>query len=343
MTSLSPAYAQNAQRGSDYTELSRRIRNAGLLEKRHLYYVVTFAATLGLYAGGWVAFFLLGDSWYQLIVAAVLGMAFTQVGFLGHDVGHRQVFRSRRASDITGVLLANLGVGFSYGWWVGKHTRHHANPNHVDHDPDISDGGALAWTETQARTRDGFRRILAKFQGWLFFPMLFFTGAVLHWESIRSLRSVTVKNKAAEVTLLAVHLIGYPALLVTFLSPLKALAFLAIQQGVFGFYMGCSFAPNHKGMEIIDEKTDFLRKQVLTSRNVRGGPLVDVALGGLNYQIEHHLFPSMPRPNLRHAQPIVRAYCAELDVSYHETELIDSYRQALAYLHETGRVLPSLE
>ena len=61
--------------------------------------------------------------------------------------------------------------------------------------------------------------------------------------------------------------------------------------------MGCSFAPNHKGMPTIapEEELDFLRRQVLTSRNVRGGLLTDFALGGLNYQIEHHLFPSMPR------------------------------------------------
>ncbi len=333
----------SAAPGSDYAELSRRIRGAGLLGRRPGYYVAAFVATLGLYAGGWVAFSLLGDSWYQLVVAAVLGMAFTQVGFLGHDVGHRQVFRSRRVSEVTGVLLANLGVGFSYGWWVGKHNRHHANPNHVDHDPDIGPGGTFAWTRDQAGSRGGVARVLARCQAWLFFPMLFLEGLALHVESIQSLRAATVKRKPVEVILLAVHLIGYPVALLAVLGPVKALVFLAVQQGLFGFYMGCSFAPNHKGMGLVDDKMDFLRRQVLTSRNVRGGPIVDVALGGLNYQIEHHLFPSMPRPHLRRAQPIVRDYCAELDVPYHESGLISSYREALSYLRETGRVLPSLE
>jgi fatty acid desaturase len=116
-----------------------------------------------------------------------------------------------------------------------------------------------------------------------------------------------------------------------------------VQQGVFGFYMGASFAPNHKGMEIVDGTVDYLRRQVLTSRNIRGGPLVDLALGGLNYQIEHHLFPSMPRPNLRRAQPIIRAYCAEIGVAYYETGLLRSYRETLAYLARSGQVLPSLD
>ena len=102
--------------------------------------------------------------------------------------------------------------------------------------------------------------------------------------------------------------------------------------------MGSIFAPNHKGMPILtgDDRPDFLRRQVLTSRNVRGGWFTDVALGGLNYQIEHHLFPSMPSPHLRKAQVIVRRYCAELGVDYLETSLITSYRQALASLHHAG-------
>ena len=107
-----------------------------------------------------------------------------------------------------------------------------------------------------------------------------------------------------EGALLAVHLVAYVAVVFLVLSPVQAIVFVAVQQGVFGFYMGCSFAPNHKGMPILspEQQPDFLRRQVLTSRNVRGGRLVDFALGGLNYQIEHHLFPSMPRPSLRRAQ-----------------------------------------
>ena len=123
------------------------------------------------------------------------------------------------------------------------------------------------------------------------------------------------------------------------LSPLQAVVFLVVQQGLFGVYLGASFAPNHKGMPVVgkDEKVDFLRRQVLTSRNIRGSGLTDLALGGLNYQIEHHLFPSMPRPNLRHAQAPVRAFCAQRGIPYSETGLLASYGQVLRHLHTTGR------
>jgi fatty acid desaturase len=117
---------------------------------------------------------------------------------------------------------------------------------------------------------------------------------------------------------------------------------MAVHLGLFGVYLGCTFAPNHKCMPIYaddDERPDFLRRQVLTSRNVTGGPAIDVLLGGLNYQIEHHLFPNMPTPNLRRAAPIVRDYCNQIGVAYTEAGLVDSYRQALTYLHETGAPL----
>jgi fatty acid desaturase len=123
------------------------------------------------------------------------------------------------------------------------------------------------------------------------------------------------------------------------LSPWQALSFFVVHQAVFGVYLGMTFAPNHKGMPHPAGDEDFLRKQVLTSRNVVGGRLIDAALGGLNHQIEHHLFPAMPTPNLRRARPIVKAYCAQIGVPYEETSLVESYRQALRYLHEVGAPL----
>ena len=80
------------------------------------------------------------------------------------------------------------------------------------------------------------------------------------------------------------------------------------------------------------EEKDYLRRQVLTARNVRGGRFVDLLLGGLNYQIEHHLFPSMPRPNLRRARPLIVEFLAAHGIRYTETGLFASYRFVLSHL-----------
>jgi fatty acid desaturase len=143
------------------------------------------------------------------------------------------------------------------------------------------------------------------------------------------------------MALLVAHAVGYVAALLWVLTQLQALVFALVHQGVWGLYMGLAFAPNHKGMPVIEagQELDHLHKQVLTSRNVRGGLVLDHVFGGLNHQIEHHLFPAMPRPSLRRAQGLVRAFCAEHDLPYTRTGALDSYRQVLGHLHAVGAPL----
>jgi fatty acid desaturase len=291
-------------------------------------------------AAGWTAFLLLGDSWWQLVTAVFLAFAFTQIAFLGHDAGHRQIFGTRRANGLVGLVLGNLLIGVSYTWWVGKHNRHHSNPNHADLDPDVTIG-ALAFTAAQASDKRGLVRAVVRFQAYLFFPLLLLEAAHLHTASVKAVLGGRERLDRVEALLLLVHAAAYFAALLLVLSPLRAAVFLLVQQGLFGLYLGCCFAPNHKGMPMLEggKEPDYLRRQVLTSRNVRGSRVVDFLMGGLNYQIEHHLFPSMPRPNLRRAQPLVRAFCAERGVSYSESGVFGSYREALRHLHEAGAPL----
>jgi fatty acid desaturase len=329
----------SAGRGSDYAELSRLVRASGLLDRRPGYYAVRITLDLALFAAGWTVFALLGSSWWQLVVAAFLAIMFVQFGFLGHDAGHRQVFRSRRHNDLLGLVCANLLIGLSYSWWIDKHNRHHANPNHVDRDPDISAGGVV-FTEAQARARrNSIGRWLARHQAALFFPMLLLEGVALRIASIKALLARPAdRTLRLESVLLGAHILGYLAAVFLVLPLGQAVAFIAVQQGLFGVYLGCSFAPAHKGMLLLapGEKLDFLRRQVLTSRNIRGGRWVDLAMGGLNYQIEHHLFPSMPSCLLGRAQPLVRDFCLRHDLPYEESSLAHSYVLVLRYLHDVG-------
>ncbi|MFF5246265.1 fatty acid desaturase family protein [Streptosporangium sp. NPDC000095] len=335
-----PAIPANGERGSDFARLSRRIAKAGLLNRRPGYYAARLGLVAAAFVGGWAAFFALGDSWYQLLVAAFLAVVFAQIGLVAHDLAHRQVFRSRRSSQLAGLVAGNLAIGMSYGWWMDKHTRHHANPNHEDHDPDVSPD-FLLWSPEQAAVSKGLPRFMGRWQAFLFFPLLTLEGFNLHVSSVRALARPTMKNRVLEASLLVVHAVLYVGALFAVLSPAKAVVFFLLHQAIFGVYLGCTFAPNHKGMPMLrgEDKLDFLRRQVLTSRNVRGGVLLDVVLGGLNYQIEHHLFPSMPMPNLRRAQPIVRAYCEEVGVDYLESGIVSSYAQALRHLHDVGESL----
>jgi fatty acid desaturase len=320
--------------------LSRRIAQAGLLDKRPGYYAVRIGLVASLFAGTWAVFATVGDSWWQIPVAVLLAVAFAQVTLLAHDLAHGQISRSRRLSRIAGLVVGNLAVGLSYGWWMDKHTRHHANPNHEEHDPDVAPD-VLIWSENQAAASRGMPRFIGRWQAFLFFPLLTLEGLNLKVSSFRALRRKSLKGRKAEGLLLSAHVLAYLGAVFLVLPPGKALVFLVVHQACYGVYLGCTFAPNHKGMPVLtaEDELDFLRRQVLTSRNVRGGHLVNTALGGLNFQIEHHLFPSMPSANLRKAQPIVREYCRSLGVGYVECGLIASWGQALRHLHEVGRPL----
>jgi fatty acid desaturase len=324
---------------SAFTALSRRVQDAGLMRRRHGYYWTSFVVLTALLGALIAAVVLLGHSWWQLAVAAGLAVVLGQVMFLGHDAAHRQIFASGRWNDWASLVIANLYAGMSYGWWQHKHSRHHAKPNQIGTDPDIATDVILFHTQDLRAVRTGLRGWLTQRQGWLFFPLLLLEGLNLHVSGIKTIFGRgPVKRRPVEIVFITLRLGGYLALVFWFMPVGMALAFLGVQLGIFGVYMGAVFAPNHKGMPIVppDTRIDFLSRQVLMSRNIRGGRFTDVAMGGLNYQIEHHLFPSMPRPNLRRAQPIVREFCSTHRIHYTETSLARSYGIVIRYLNTVG-------
>ena len=212
MTADSAAQAdeglQAGSGGSDYARLSRAVRQAGLMDRRPGNYAWRIAITVSLLAAGWAAVVLVGNSWWQIVLAVFLAVMFTQIGFLGHDAGHRQICASRRLSYILGIFLGNLGVGLSFGWWVAKHNRHHANPNTEGADPDIM-MRALAMTAGQADSSRGVSRLVYRCQAFLFFPMLLGEAFSVHAASIRALSSRAGQHRLAEGALLAVHFAAY--------------------------------------------------------------------------------------------------------------------------------------
>ncbi len=314
------------------------VRESGLLNRARTFYAfVALAIALG-FGGCITGFVLFGHSWFQLLIAAALGILFTQVAFLGHEAAHRQILASGPGNDRLARILANGVVGMSYAWWSSKHTRHHANPNRVGKDPDI-EIDTISFLDEDAATARGVRRFITQRQGWFFFPLLAFEGLNLHAISFRHLFGrEPVKGRWVELGLLVARFAIVLTPIFLFLPLGMAVAFLGVQLAVFGIYMGASFAPNHKGMPVIakDAKLDFFSKQVRTSRNVRGGWWATWLMGGLNYQVEHHLFPNMPRPHLSRAREIVREHCRTLGVPYTETSLLRSYAIVIEYLNRVG-------
>lgn len=322
----------------DYFELTERVKAAGLMGRDVRTYVLRTALLTVILAAGIAGMVLIPDSPWLLLLGAGFGVLFTQFAFLAHDGAHQQVFASGRRNQWFARIIGNLVVGLSVAWWNRKHGKHHAHPNTIGKDGDIS-GGVLVFVPGDEQGRSGFMAWLAKRQGWAFLPLLSLFAFVLHYEAISSvLRDTKMKHRLAEAVLCGIRILGFPVLAFATMSPGWAVGFLAVQLAVFGITMGGSFAPNHKGMPLLPEdlEVDFLRRQVLTSRNITGGRLMNWAMGGLDLQIEHHLFPRMPSGHLRKVRPLVKEFCAEKGIVYTETSLLRSYIIVIKYLNRVG-------
>ena len=315
------------------------VRDAGLMARQPLYYLRSILVTACLLGASLAFMALVGNLWLQLVNAVFLAFLFVQIGFIGHDTGHLQVFRSPRKNDATG-LIVNLVLGVSPTWWIDKHNRHHSNPNQLLLDPDTFIP-VLAFTEEQALSKRGFYRLVVRYQTWLYYPMLLLQGLGVRLASYQYLLHNRAKYARLEPLLMAVSLAIFAALPIYLLGVWHGLLFMLVHQFLYGLYQASVFAPNHKGMPILDEDTqmDFLRRQVVTARNIKPHPVTDFLYGGLNYQIEHHLFPNMPRNRLNRARTFVKDFCESHGVPYYETGVLRSQWEILSDLHRNSAPL----
>src|SRR5580765_7917083 len=175
--------AGTVQRGG-YGQLTAEIRELGLLRSRPWSYAGHFALVFAALAAVVAAMVVWQDSWWLLLLAPVFGVVATQMGFLGHDVGHLQVTRNAARMRLLGLVDGNLMGGMSFGWWVAKHNAHHAHPNDLEDDPDVR-AGALVFDAGQATRRSGLAAWTTRHQALLFFPFLLGEAVNLHVASAR--------------------------------------------------------------------------------------------------------------------------------------------------------------
>lgn len=329
---------------SHYTELLHKVKEAGLLKKTPSFYVLRLLYITLLSLTTWAAAYYLSTlgSWWLLAAIPVMafqGILAAQYGFIAHEMAHRQVFKSNRLNDELGRILANGMAGLSYGFWMRKHNRHHARPNQIGYDPDI-DIEVISFTTESLEEKHGIEKKLSQNQGWLFPILLSMTGFHLLLDSMKSVfnKERPLPRRFYELSMMVVRQVVPIAISILLFGWLAGLGLWLIMMLSFGVFMGGAFAPNHKGMPLVpkDAKIDFFSRQVLTSRNIRSSWWTDNLMGGLNFQVEHHLFPTMPRPHLAEAHRIVLEYCNEKGVPFVETSLIESYKIIIQYLNKVG-------
>lgn len=324
-----------------YADLSNLVRSNGLLERQYAYYVIKFIITFALF-GASIAFLLLVNNFYlQILNAVFFAFVMGQIATLFHDSAHQAVFKSKKWNDLSAIITGNTFLLISADAWNVRHNAHHSAPNHEDVDGDI-EVPMLAYSEDQAAKKKGLVKQITKYQAFFWFFILTLSTVSMRFHMTKKIfPKLITKNWKYHFMELIFSIIGfafYFGVIFYALTWWQAIIFITINNMATGLYLGTIFATNHKGMPIIKdgEKLDFLHAQVVTTRNVKGHPVTDLWMGGLNYQIEHHLFPTMPRCNLGKASILIRQFCAKNDLPYYETGFFRSYKEILQYFHEVS-------
>lgn len=314
-----------------FIELRQHIVKEGLLEKNLPYYIYKSCVTFVMFAASIFIFIAVSTPWIRMLDAIFLAVAYIQAGLIAHDITHNQVFRSSKARQFFGIMFWNLFLGASAGFWDKKHSAHHANPNQIGKDTDIDQ--PMIFTEAQYSRAHPILKKIHRYQQYYFFPMLLLWYFTLVINSARFFISDAKERGRipfAEVLAFLIHHALFYTTVFFFMGFWQGLLFTVIHHVISGLIPGTIFAPNHKGMPILEkELPGIFLQQIITSRNIKSNILVDFWYGGLNYQIEHHLFPTMPRKNLKKAQIFVRQFCERHHIGYHETGIIRSFAEIL--------------
>jgi fatty acid desaturase len=278
-----------------------------------------------------------GSVLVNILNAVFFGVLLVQAGMLGHDLSHKQVFHSEAWGRRCALIAWSFVCGLSERGWYDKHNAHHKHVNHLDEDPDLEIPFVFAGAQHETKSW-WVRRFIVPYQQWLFFillPLVYPNFVLWTFKNIftsRDLRSLI------EGVLVVAHFalfFGVPYVLLG----LWGMVIFCITSGVVGgVYMSMVFAPNHKGEEVIVGGETTWEDQIRLTRNLRHHRVMFHIFGGLDLQIEHHLFPSMSRFNYPKVQPIVKQFCKEQGIEYYETSWWGSMKEIYASLkYESGR------
>jgi fatty acid desaturase len=307
-----------------FDKLRDEMRSEGLFVVKPLWYAYKTLSTLAFLPLG-VYLHYHGYFWLS---ALVMGVMWQQLGWLAHEYCHFQVFRDRGLAKLSGYFFGNILQGFSRTWWNHRHNSHHASTNILTVDPDIDNLPMLAWAESDLDNLDKMPQFLRRsiqYQSKYFLFLLPLLRIVWCKESFKfaldmknSIYTTWRREASAEVATLTLHYIWTLGFYLTLPSISWIITWYLVSHLLSGFGIAVVVFFNHYSCEKYPQglAANFVCLQLFTTRNMTPGIVTDWICGGLNYQIEHHLFPTMPRHNLYKCSKFVKKFCAEQGLPY---------------------------
>jgi fatty acid desaturase len=318
--------------------LRGRVEDKGLYARTYGAYLVYACLVIAGIAASLYVVTLTDSLIVQMVNSIFFSLVVVQGGMLGHDLSHNQVFSSKARNKFFSKIVWALVGGMSETLWRREHNAHHEHVNQEGFDPDLNIPFFFSPTQThQGRTIAPF---ITRHQHIIFFvvvPIVYVRKVLRSW---MHLPDKEVLAYVGELTLVTIHFAVLGYVLFTSLPYAVWMTFGALHLLTVGLYMGMIFAPNHKGEEVLGPEAEVTWvHQITSTRNLTHSFFTFHFFGGLSLQIEHHLFPNMSRYQYSKAQQVVKEYCAEHGLSYHETSWWGSMKEIYTALkRESARV-----
>jgi fatty acid desaturase len=276
----------------------------------------------------------------QILSYLALSLLLTQFAFLGHDAGHGALHTKPIANRVFGQFCMTVITGLAFDEWIDRHRAHHRFCQIDGQDPDMDVAHVVALTHAAFSSKSSAGRFLLKFQHvFIWVLSLFFAHSQRHLSQLGVLKNLNRYSLDAVILVLHFSLwLVMPCFLFDVPFSVALLAYI-IPLFILGPHFAAIFWVNHIGMPLIQNADDFsfFEHQYITSRSITNPSKWHWLFGGLNFQIEHHLFPQVPSHKLVLVQPIVKQHALRHQLTYNEKTLWQVIRDIANHLHAISR------
>lgn len=289
--------------------------------------------------------FLLVEAWFgvgqsgSVLACMGLSLILAQFAFVGHDAGHGSLGISPRLHTLVGEYCMTLFTGLAFAEWYGRHRLHHRFCQHEPRDPDMDVTLVASLTDDSRRKKGPAGRVFTRLQGvstW--FLSLLFAHSQRHLSQWGVLRAPL--RFRVDAFFLVLHLALWWAVpLLLGVTPDRVVLVYFLPLFFLGPYLAAIFWVNHVGMPLIAEPAEFsyLEHQLVTSRTIVNPRYMDWFFGGLNFQIEHHLFPTIPSFRLRRVSELVKPLIERESLPYHGVSFPRAMQDVAAHFVRVAR------
>lgn len=325
----SRATAAAVRNDPQYRELVSRLRAVGFFDASPWSFAWRIALCAAVHLGAFAYMLVAPSVWGRIAACCVIGIAHLRGNFIAHDASHGAITKNQLVVNVIGQLFDTLLGGYSFVYHRRVHDLHHYHCNEVDRDPNAM-ARLFAFHEGSRDDKNAFTRLTARVQH-IIIPL----GLPLWSYALRAEGVAYVwrnwRRTKLDAVLLVAHVALWTVLPIHYLGWWNAALCYAVMTAVTGIYLGMIVPVNHLAMPTLDSATapSFLAHQLGTTRNITSSPLHDWLFIGQNSQIEHHLFPWAPTFKLGRGRAIVREFCREHGIGYHEC----SFGTALREVH----------